>query len=346
MRRSGSSATATVRRAGDDRGRPRDGRRPRPRGSPARHAAVHRRRAGAHGIRPQDLVGAIANETHLGGREIGPIKIAERFSIVGVPERLGRRGHRRAAHRQVQGQAGDGPSLQRGPLTVRTLRRITGRSASGHGDRRGSPSPGRPPRSSGRAGRTARRRRRRAPRRSGAPGGRWSTRSRRAAPRRPRCTRRRRPGPSCGTDRCAASISASVQPRVRTYERSGSRHHSSVEMFACTGSSPAPTQAMMWLSPRCSRTRSQARHRSPIGVPGNPSERSPEYSARASPAGAASVARRRSSVARGIAAAICGVVAEDPGAGWRPRRARARRAARPHRCGSTPRRSQRSRRPA
>ncbi len=38
------------------------------------------------GIRPQDLVGAIANETNLSGRDIGPIKIAERFSIVGVPD--------------------------------------------------------------------------------------------------------------------------------------------------------------------------------------------------------------------------------------------------------------------
>jgi ATP-dependent RNA helicase DeaD len=37
------------------------------------------------GIRPQDLVGCIANETNLSGRDIGPIKIAERFSIVGVP---------------------------------------------------------------------------------------------------------------------------------------------------------------------------------------------------------------------------------------------------------------------
>ena len=39
-----------------------------------------------HGIRPQDLVGAIANETQLVGRQIGPIKIAERYSLVGVPE--------------------------------------------------------------------------------------------------------------------------------------------------------------------------------------------------------------------------------------------------------------------
>jgi len=38
------------------------------------------------GVRPQDLVGAIANETNLVGRQIGPIKIAEHFSIVGVPD--------------------------------------------------------------------------------------------------------------------------------------------------------------------------------------------------------------------------------------------------------------------
>ena len=41
----------------------------------------------AAGIRPGDLVGAIANETDLVGREIGPIKITEKFAIVGVPER-------------------------------------------------------------------------------------------------------------------------------------------------------------------------------------------------------------------------------------------------------------------
>jgi ATP-dependent RNA helicase DeaD len=37
------------------------------------------------GMRPGDLVGAIANLTDLTGREIGPIKIAEHFAIVGVP---------------------------------------------------------------------------------------------------------------------------------------------------------------------------------------------------------------------------------------------------------------------
>ena len=38
------------------------------------------------GIRPNDLVGAIANETGLTGREIGPIRITDTYSVVGVPE--------------------------------------------------------------------------------------------------------------------------------------------------------------------------------------------------------------------------------------------------------------------
>jgi ATP-dependent RNA helicase DeaD len=39
----------------------------------------------ADGVRAKDLVGAIANETHLSGREIGPISITDNFSTVGVP---------------------------------------------------------------------------------------------------------------------------------------------------------------------------------------------------------------------------------------------------------------------
>jgi ATP-dependent RNA helicase DeaD len=38
------------------------------------------------GIRPQDLVGAIVGEAHLSPREIGLIEIADRFSLVEVPE--------------------------------------------------------------------------------------------------------------------------------------------------------------------------------------------------------------------------------------------------------------------
>ena len=38
------------------------------------------------GVRPQDLVGAIAGESPLSGRDIGAIEIADRFSLVEVPE--------------------------------------------------------------------------------------------------------------------------------------------------------------------------------------------------------------------------------------------------------------------
>jgi ATP-dependent RNA helicase DeaD len=38
------------------------------------------------GVRPQDLVGAIAGESRMSGRDIGTIQIADRFSLVEVPE--------------------------------------------------------------------------------------------------------------------------------------------------------------------------------------------------------------------------------------------------------------------
>ena len=38
------------------------------------------------GVRPQDLVGAIAGESHLSGRDIGAIEISDKFSLVEVPE--------------------------------------------------------------------------------------------------------------------------------------------------------------------------------------------------------------------------------------------------------------------
>ncbi len=37
-------------------------------------------------VRPGDVVGAIANETRLSGGDIGPIRIAEHYSVVGVPK--------------------------------------------------------------------------------------------------------------------------------------------------------------------------------------------------------------------------------------------------------------------
>ncbi len=65
-----------------------DGKRPERRGAPA-GAGVARlffglgRRAG---LRPQDLVGAIAGESGLSARDIGAIQITDRFSLVEVPE--------------------------------------------------------------------------------------------------------------------------------------------------------------------------------------------------------------------------------------------------------------------
>ena len=38
------------------------------------------------GVRPQDLVGAITGESNVRGREVGAIEIADRFSLVEVPE--------------------------------------------------------------------------------------------------------------------------------------------------------------------------------------------------------------------------------------------------------------------
>ena len=38
------------------------------------------------GVRPGDLVGAIANETGIAGRDIGPIRISDHYSVVGVPD--------------------------------------------------------------------------------------------------------------------------------------------------------------------------------------------------------------------------------------------------------------------
>ena len=48
----------------------------------ARDAAVEPDR----GIRPQDLVGAITGEAGIKGDQIGAIEIADRFSIVELPE--------------------------------------------------------------------------------------------------------------------------------------------------------------------------------------------------------------------------------------------------------------------
>ncbi len=40
----------------------------------------------ASGVRPQDIVGALANESSLSGRDIGAIQIHERHALVEIPE--------------------------------------------------------------------------------------------------------------------------------------------------------------------------------------------------------------------------------------------------------------------
>ncbi|MFW5418240.1 DEAD/DEAH box helicase [Nocardiopsis sp. CNT-189] len=75
---------------GDRSGGPRGGREQRGRRGPGAPAAGRTRLFVGAGrssrIRPQDLVGAIAGEAGLNGRDIGAIEIADRFSLVDVPE--------------------------------------------------------------------------------------------------------------------------------------------------------------------------------------------------------------------------------------------------------------------
>jgi ATP-dependent RNA helicase DeaD len=48
--------------------------------------------AGRHaGVSPRDLVGAITGEAGITGREVGAIEIADRFSLVEVPEEVATR---------------------------------------------------------------------------------------------------------------------------------------------------------------------------------------------------------------------------------------------------------------
>jgi ATP-dependent RNA helicase DeaD len=51
-------------------------------------ATLHFSAGRTAGIRPGDLVGAIANEAGLNSNVIGPIKISDQFSLVKVPEEL------------------------------------------------------------------------------------------------------------------------------------------------------------------------------------------------------------------------------------------------------------------
>ncbi len=64
---------------------PRGEQKDRPRSSAAGTARVYVGAGRTGGVRPQDLVGAIAGETRLTGRDIGAIEITDRFSLVEVP---------------------------------------------------------------------------------------------------------------------------------------------------------------------------------------------------------------------------------------------------------------------
>ena len=69
----------------DDKRGPRDDRPKGPRGTDGPTERIFVGLGHAAKIRPQDLVGAIANESSLSGRQIGAIEITYRFSIVEVP---------------------------------------------------------------------------------------------------------------------------------------------------------------------------------------------------------------------------------------------------------------------
>jgi ATP-dependent RNA helicase DeaD len=69
---------------GQSRGQSRDQRTRRPSGPGITRLFVGTGRSA--GIRPQDLVGVITGESNLSGRDIGAIEIADRFSLVEVPE--------------------------------------------------------------------------------------------------------------------------------------------------------------------------------------------------------------------------------------------------------------------
>ncbi|MCW2673143.1 MAG: heavy metal transporter [Frankiales bacterium] len=68
-----------------DDARPTRGARPDRKGPAAGMAKVYVGAGRAANVAPKDLVGAIAGETHLSGKQIGSIEITERFSLVEVP---------------------------------------------------------------------------------------------------------------------------------------------------------------------------------------------------------------------------------------------------------------------
>jgi ATP-dependent RNA helicase DeaD len=64
---------------------PRQGPGPRNRRSGSGPAFVHVGLGSKAGVRPGDLVGVIAHEAGLSGKDIGPIRISDNYSVVGIP---------------------------------------------------------------------------------------------------------------------------------------------------------------------------------------------------------------------------------------------------------------------
>ncbi|MDH4195225.1 MAG: DEAD/DEAH box helicase [Nitrospirota bacterium] len=79
------------------------GKRDRPGRSPAT-ATLHFGAGRAAGIRPGDLVGAIANEAGLPSNMIGPIKISDQFSLVKVPEEMAQGVMKALGRTRIKGQ--------------------------------------------------------------------------------------------------------------------------------------------------------------------------------------------------------------------------------------------------
>ena len=65
---------------------PRDPRRVQGAATGRQHGQALRRRRAQRRVRPQDLVGAIANETSLSGKDIGAIRVSDHYSIVEIPD--------------------------------------------------------------------------------------------------------------------------------------------------------------------------------------------------------------------------------------------------------------------
>ncbi len=56
------------------------------------------------GVRPADIVGAIANEAGISGRAIGAIELFERFSLVEVPGNLSEKVLRALRNTTIRGR--------------------------------------------------------------------------------------------------------------------------------------------------------------------------------------------------------------------------------------------------